>query len=99
MSIDGFHFSVALALGIDELLLGERRQELIGVLAVAQGDDIGGVDLFKNRNLSVEVGVRIERLVLEVLDGGLKLSGALLLSVPMVSMPSSLAPSVSSMVA
>ena len=67
--IEGLRLGVSLAFGFHEALLRQRRQELVGVLGVAQPDHIRGVDLIQDRDLGVHVGVRGKRIVLQVLDG------------------------------
>ncbi len=75
MIAHGLGFGITLPFGVDELLLGERSEEFIRVLAVAQSDHGCGVDLVENCNFGVVVGIGIERSVFEVFDSRFDLWG------------------------
>src|SRR5215470_3149820 len=75
--IDRIRFRIPFSFGVHELLLGKRDQQLVGVLAVAQSDQIRCVDLVQHCNLTIEVRVRREGVGFEILyrDGDLRRVG------------------------
>src|SRR4029077_19564334 len=65
--IDSIRFRITLSFGVNKLFLGKRNQQLVGVLPVAQSDQIRCVDLVQHRNLTIEVRVRREAVRFEIL--------------------------------
>src|SRR5258705_4353928 len=66
--IDSTRFRITFSFGVNKLLLGKRNQQLVGVLPVAQADQVCCVDFVQHRNLTVEGRVRRKGVGLEILD-------------------------------
>ena len=74
VGINGVCCGVALLLCEDGLLFQKRREEFVGVLDGAEGQDTRRINFVQDGNFAVETGVARKGILFEVSDLGLNVS-------------------------